>query len=119
MTLLTDDLRRRLLQNGELRRQLEQTSEAEADFYPVVKLHIPGTGLIWLLTELYPDDPDVAFGLCDLGMGFPELGDVRLSEFDGVRNLAGLSVRRDDSFSAAKTLSKYAERARRLSYVEA
>jgi hypothetical protein len=119
MTLLTCDQRNALLRNGEIRGCLERSGKVEADFYPVVKLHVPGTGLIWLLTELYPDDPDIAFGLCDFGMGFPELGDVRLSEFEGVRNLAGLSVRRDDSFSAAKTLSKYAERARRLSYVEA
>ena len=36
---------------------------------------------VWpsLLTELYPDGPDIAFALCDLGMGFPELGDVELS----------------------------------------
>ena len=119
MTLLTDDERRRLLQNGELRRSLEQDGKAEANFHPVLKLHIPGTGMIWLLTEIYPDDPDVAFGLCDLGMGFPELGDVRLSELEGVRNLAGLSVQRDDAFSAAQTISKYAERARYLRYIEA
>jgi hypothetical protein len=45
---------------------------------PVVKLFTPGAGAAWLLTELDPDDPDIAFGLCDLGLGFPELGSVRL-----------------------------------------
>lgn len=36
----------------------------------------------WLLTEL---DPDIAFGLCDLGPGFPELGSVQLSDITSVR----------------------------------
>ena len=80
MNLLTDEQRRKLLHNGKLRRELERSGKVEADFYPVVKLHVPECDMTWLLTELYPDDPDVAFGLCDLGMGFPELGDVRISE---------------------------------------
>jgi len=33
----------------------------------------------WLLTELDSEDPDIAFGLCDLGMQCPELGSVRIS----------------------------------------
>jgi len=28
----------------------------------------------WLLTEIDSDDLDRAFGLCDLGLGMPELG---------------------------------------------
>ena len=44
------------------------------DFVPVVKLFTPDPGAIWLLTELDPDDADTAFGLCDLGLGCPELG---------------------------------------------
>jgi hypothetical protein len=41
------------------------------DFPPVVKLFTPDAGTTWLLTEIDPDDPDRAFGLCDLGSGFP------------------------------------------------
>jgi hypothetical protein len=33
-----------------------------------------------LLTEIDPDDEDLAFGLCDLGLGSPELGWVRLDD---------------------------------------
>lgn len=44
------------------------------DFQPIVKLFCPWSNATWLLTELDPDDPDIAFGLCDLGLGFPEMG---------------------------------------------
>ncbi|WP_435528456.1 DUF2958 domain-containing protein [Mesorhizobium shangrilense] len=58
---------------------------AEIDFEPIAKLFTPDAGATWLLTELDPDDPDIACGLCDLGMGSPELGYVYLSELPLVR----------------------------------
>jgi hypothetical protein len=85
MKLLTADIRERLLRNGRIRHQLELTSEAEPDFLPVVKLFTPDAACTWVLTELDPDDPDIAFGLCDLGIGFPELGSVSLSELASIR----------------------------------
>ena len=42
-----------------------------------MKLFTPDANATWLLTELDPVEPDRAFGLCDLGLGYPELG-VRL-----------------------------------------
>jgi hypothetical protein len=36
------------------------------DFQPVVKLFMPDADRTWLLTEIDPDNPDIAFGLCDL-----------------------------------------------------
>lgn len=74
MKLLTKELQRRLIQNGVIRRKLGEEGEADPDFYPVVKLFTPDAGCIWLLTELDPEEHDYAFGLCDLGLGFPELG---------------------------------------------
>lgn len=47
----------------------------------MVKLSTPDAQATWLLTELNPTEPDIAFGLCDLGFGCPELGYVRLSKF--------------------------------------
>jgi hypothetical protein len=35
------------------------------------------------------------FGLCDLGMGFPELGYVSLNEMKAVRLPFGLGIERD------------------------
>jgi hypothetical protein len=78
------------------------------DFPPVVKLFAPDGGATWLISESDPDDPDRLFGLCDLGMGCPELGYVSLSELVAVRGRLGLPVERDMYFVADKPLSAYA-----------
>lgn len=111
MKLLTKSIRQRLLQNGRIRQFLEQDGRAEGDFIPVVKLFTPDAGCTWLLTEIDPDDYDIAFGLCDLGMGCPELGSVRISELESVRGKLGLPVERDLHFFARHTLSTYARAA--------
>lgn len=113
MKLLTDAIRERLLQNGRLRLQFQMDGRDEPDFLPVVKLFTPDGECTWLLTEIDPDDPDIAFGLCDLGMGFPELGYVSLSELESVRGSLGLPVERDLHFMPTKTISAYADEARR------
>ena len=111
MKLLTDDLRNALLRNGRLRRQFDEEGLAEPDFLPVVKLFTPDAGCTWLLTEIDPDEPDLAFGLCDLGLGYPELGNVSLSELESVRGRLGLPVERDRHFAGLHTLSVYAHAA--------
>ena len=78
-----------------------------------MKLFTPDAGATWLLTELDPSDPDRAFGLCDLGLGFPELGYVSLVELAAVRGRFGLPVERDLHFTADRPLSDYADAARR------
>lgn len=52
----------------------------------------------WLLSESDPDDPDRLFGLCDLGLGFPELGYVSLAEIITLRGKLGLPIERDQHF---------------------
>jgi hypothetical protein len=84
----------------------------QIDPMPVVKLFTPDAGATWLLTELDPEDTDIAFGLCDLGLGYPELGSVRLSEIAEARGGLGLRVERDLFFVADKPLSAYVEDAR-------
>jgi len=78
----------------------------------VVKLFTPDANATWLLTEIDPNNPDIAFGLCDLGLGFPELGFVSLSEIRNLRGPLGLSVERDTFFSESRTLSLIARIAR-------
>jgi hypothetical protein len=112
MKLLTADIREKLLRNGRVRQQRDETGEPEPDFVPVVKLFTPDAGCTWLLTEIDPDDPDIAFGLSDLGLGHPELGSVSLSELESVRGKLNLPVERDLYFTATKTLSAYADEAR-------
>jgi hypothetical protein len=111
MELLTKDIRERLLQNGRIREQFQQDGRAEPDFYPVVKLFTPDGACTWLLSELDPDAPDIAFGLCDLGMGFPELGSVSISEIESVHGRLGLPIERDLHFEGRFTISVYARAA--------
>lgn len=118
MQLLTQDLRDQLLANGRQQLPLRGTRN-EIDFVPVVKLFTPDAGATWLLTEIDPEDPDIAFGLCDLGLGCPEIGSVRLSELSALRGRLGLPVERDQYFRADKPLSAYASEARRLGQIQA
>lgn len=110
MKLLTSQIRRTLLANGLLQKPLRGTAQ-EIDFRPAVKLFNPCGAATWLLTELDPEDNDIAFGLCDLGMGCPELGSVSIRELEGVRGRLGLGIERDLHFKADKTLRQYARAA--------
>ncbi|MCB9959713.1 MAG: DUF2958 domain-containing protein [Rhodospirillaceae bacterium] len=119
MKLLTDSQYKALLRNGELRKHFEKEGKVEPDFFPVVKLFTPDASCTWLLTELDPDDHDIAFGLCDLGFGCPELGSVRLSELKAVRGKLGLPVERDLHFCPGKTIGDYADEARAAGHIKA
>ncbi|WP_442868515.1 DUF2958 domain-containing protein [Bradyrhizobium sp. CCBAU 51627] len=61
----------------------------------------------WLLTEIDPDDHTVAWGLCDLGIGFPEFGTVGLTELAAYRGRLGLAIERDLHFKARGPISAY------------
>jgi hypothetical protein len=111
MKLLTKSIYEQLLRNGRTKAERAEQGRSEADFLPVVKLFTPDANCTWLLSELDPDEPDIAFGLCDLGMGCPELGSVRISELESVRGRFGLPVERDRSFIASHTLTTYARAA--------
>lgn len=101
MELFPKKIRSQLLENG-------QPGNRDQDHAPVVKLFLPGTGCSWLLSELDHEDPDIAFGLCDLGMGFPELGMVRVSELESLTAVHGIfSVERDLYFDAEYPMSVY------------
>ena len=118
MKLLTPDIQARLLENGRKQAPVRGTKD-EIDFQPVVKLFAPDAGCTWLLTEIDPDDTDVAFGLYYLGRGYPKLGSVRLSEIAAVRGKLGLPAERDLWFEADKPLSAYAKEAARLERINA
>jgi len=114
MPLITDIQRERLLENGR-----RSAAGEDLDPPPVVKLFTPDAAATWLLTELDPEDPDIAFGLCDLGLREPELGSVRLSELAKVRGGLGLPVEADAWFEPAMTISAYAADARRHGAIRA
>ena len=108
MKLITEAQQRQLLENGRKQRDLTSTDEM-FDPMPVVKLFTPDANATWLLTEADPDEPDILFGLCDLGLGHPELGSVSFTEIRQVRGQLNLPVERDRGFQADKTLSEYAK----------
>lgn len=84
---------------------------SEQDYVPVVKLFTPWGAATWLLSECDPDG--LAFGLCDLGFGEPELGYVSLDEVAAVRGPGGLRIEQDLHWRGDKPLTWYAEQARR------
>ena len=102
MKLLTQSIYNQLLKNGHEKMAYHAAEDfaVEPDFFPVVKLFTPDAAGTWLLTELDPDEPDIAFGLCDLGLGCPELGYLSLSELQRFRGRLGLPVERDRFFVA-------------------
>jgi hypothetical protein len=110
MKILTDEQRRQLLENGQRQHRAEVRCNP-IDFEPVVKLFTPDAGAVWFLTGLLPSDPDIAFGLCNAGLGYPELGYVRVSELEALRGSWGPLVERDLRFKATKPLSADAEEA--------
>ena len=105
MMLITTELQQLLIKNG-------SPGQRDKDHIPVVKLFTPWGGCTWLLTEIDPDETCHAFGLCDLGMGFPELGYIDLNEVASIRGPFGLRIERDLSFKGKYPISVYAEAAR-------
>ncbi|PKR48451.1 DUF2958 domain-containing protein [Thalassospira marina] len=110
--LLTDEQHARLLKNGQENAERIAEDGDTKDFWPVVKLFCPWGAATWLLSEIDPEAPDIAFGLCDLGMGSPELGSVSLAEIAALRGPAGLTIEQDRHFKATKSLTAYAGEAR-------
>lgn len=103
MHLMTDEIKARLLANWE---------NEGTDHKPVVKFFDPSGSATWLITHMSAEDDDILFGLCDLGMGFPELGYVRQSELESVQGRLGLGIERDLYFEGRFPISVYAEAAR-------
>ena len=96
----------RLVMNREEQAPVQGTKN-ERDFEPIVKLHIPGTYCLWLLTEL--DEDYMAFGLCQIQMA--ELGSVWLPELIDL-DIQGLRVVQDTDFKPTTSLRGYSNLAR-------
>ena len=104
-----------LIANGRQQASVRGSPD-EIDFLPVVKLFTPDAGATWLLTEL-DEDGDTLFGLCDLGVGCPELGCVSLAEIRSLRGRLGLPVERDRHWTARGPLSAYADAALQAGHI--
>ena len=105
MKLLTKAITAKLQSNYE-----SNQIEEDINQMPVVKL-FGGSACTWLLSEL--DEYGVAFGLCDLGFGSPELGSVSIAELEEAKFPPfGLGVERDKLWKPKKSLDAYADEAR-------
>jgi hypothetical protein len=111
MTLITKSQTEQLLANGIAQRAAINRQDQALDFKPVVKLFTLDAQCTWLLTEI-DEGTDLAFGLCDLGLGCPELGYVSPTELRTVRGKLRLPIERDLHFEADKPISVYADEAR-------
>lgn len=95
-----------LIINHETQLPLKGTRK-EISFQPVVKLHIPGTYCLWLLSEC--DKDGMAFGGCQISTF--EIGYVWLPEVADL-DLNGIKAVEDVNFVPTMTISQYATRAR-------
>ena len=112
MHLITDSIRDQLLANWRIG-QLAEENGVDHDPKPVVKFFNPVGGAALLITEMVADEPDLLFGLCDLAMGFPEIGYVSLQELESIKLVNGLfKIERDLNFTAKQPISVYVHAAR-------
>lgn len=81
------------------------------DFQPVVKWFDQFGAATWLISEIDPMEK-YAFGLCDLGMGFPEMGSVAIDDITAIKSLGIHRIVKDEHWSATQPLTQYANAAR-------
>jgi hypothetical protein len=102
MKLITKEIEKKLLKNNEMPELFRK---------PYLKLFNPTGAATWLLSEIEYGSIDsgdaIFFGLCDLGMGEPELGSVAMQELASVKLPFGLSIERDLNWEPTKTLTEY------------
>tara|TARA_B100000927_G_scaffold162692_1_gene131072 strand:+ start:5409 stop:5756 length:348 start_codon:yes stop_codon:yes gene_type:complete len=115
MKLLTKSLEKKLRANNAA--QVKAASDGkEIDHKAVVKFFTPDGNGRWYLSEL--DHNGLAFGVCDVGLGFPEYGYVTLKELQDLRGVLGLPIERDLYFDANKhTLKECLNRAKGGNYL--
>ena len=107
--LIPPELHEKMIENAR-----DMRKGRDDDHPRVVKLFSIGGSATWLLSELNPFEPTIAYGLCDLGMGSPELGYVSLEELESIQHpsLPIPLVVRDEHFDAEYLMSVYVEVAR-------
>lgn len=73
----------------------------------MVRLFTPDAHATWLLAALDPEDGDTGWGVCDVGIGMPELGTIKLSDLASIVGPRKQPVMRDRYFQALRPLSEY------------
>ena len=89
------------MNNNKLKSALEKlpelySTDGKRGDMPAAYVFTPDAGATWVIWE-YSQEDGMGFGLCDLGLGFPELGYVSAHELDELRGKFGLPVEVDSS----------------------
>ena len=108
MKLYTDEQYALLVSNG-------LPENTDQDHPPVVKWFTPDANAAWLVSEIV--DEETAFGLCDMGQGFPELGYISIDEITSFTSRNGHKIERDIHFLGRYPMSVYADAARSISSI--
>ena len=112
MQLYTQAQLKKLLANGQAAAAVRNgQQEEDLTRRPVVKWFTPFAAATWLISEIDPEDLNMAFGLADLGMGCPELGSIYIPELMAFRGPMGLRVERDLYFQPDRSLVDYVSQA--------
>ncbi len=101
-SLTTDQERAQLLAHGR-----DRAAGLAIDPLPVVRLFTPDAHATWLLVALNPADQDTAWGVMDVGIGMPDLGEIKLSDLASIVGPRQQPVMRDRYFKAVRPLSEY------------
>jgi hypothetical protein len=119
MKLLTKEIKKKLRSN--YIKQEEENMLGGENFSrsvkPVVKLFNPMGAGTWLITDM--DERGIMFGLCDLGVGCPELGNVALSELEELLLPFNMGIERDIHWEADKSLMEYLNEAIENQFIKA
>lgn len=121
MELFPAEIIEKLRANGVETLQAQRAGLTEPEHRPVVKVFAPWGRATWLLSEIVAEEDDLLYGLCDLGMGSPELGYVAMSDllqtFHVNAKIKGrfvqmpVTLERDLYWKPKKTLREYAQEA--------
>ena len=93
MKLLTKQIEKALAKDG----LTHETAQV-----PICKLFNPCGAATWLIFAREKDEPDILWGLADLGMDCIEYGTISLSELQSLRLPFGLTIERDFLFTPKK-----------------
>ena len=100
MKLITNEIKDKLIKNIDLPEEKRK---------PWLKLFTPFGSATWLITEYIDGEGDniMLFGLCDLGMGSPELGYVSLNEIEELNTGPLPKIERDKYWSPEHNINHY------------
>ena len=111
MQLITKEQRKRMIENHRAR-------EDRHNRPPVVKLFDPYGGSTWLLSSIeFRDGEGIAYGIGDLNLGCPELGEVSLKELEELRYCGNQRIERDKWWNPDGTLDEYHQASRAAGHI--